>query len=148
MNSEAKTPQPGEWHGRGKSRVFICGRTDDGDLIWRFHPNGDLYFNTLDWSGWEHLPDCTGWEWQPSPPQASPPQKWFDLTPMDDHVLRLNIDEVRHGGEWCFFAKSFEIRIRDAKKRWPGWEFRCRIEDAPHPGDTPTGRTETREVPR
>jgi hypothetical protein len=63
------------------------------------------------------------------------PQQYVDLTSMDGHVLRSNVDEGNEGSQlgWVSGIKWPEGTTVAVAKTW-GWkEFRCRIEDAPTP---------------
>ena len=78
--SETKTPQPGEWWQRTvpvrgviNARFFIVGPSYDGKLIgmrqWlpmEEKDESDFRYGILDGTeSIEHLPDCTGWDWEP-----------------------------------------------------------------------------------
>ncbi len=76
-NTEGPQPEPFQWWGRGESRVYICGRTDDGKLITRSRSGGTLSWG-MDLSRWTHLKDCTGWEWEPEPPKKKQ-RKWVNI---------------------------------------------------------------------
>lgn len=127
-----RTPQPGEYWDIGKDRVLIIGsngpltvfQTRDG----RYNDESTEYAVET----WGLLPDCTGWDWQPKPPQ-----EYFDLTAMDGHVLRTGIDNCRLSGTgWAFISMLGGITVGAAKKS--GWvEFRCRIEHAPKAATPP-----------
>ena len=78
--TETKTPQPGEWWQRTvpvrgviNARFFIVGPSYDGKLIgmrqWlpmEEKDESDFRYGILDGTeSIEHLPDCTGWDWEP-----------------------------------------------------------------------------------
>ena len=72
----------------------------------------------------KHLPDCTGWDWQPP--------DWVELDPVNYgwHVLRANIDQCRHRNEEAWLAVAFlEGNTIEAKKG--NWQFRCLRKDLP-----------------
>jgi len=52
-------------------RVYVVGRDSDGELWAQFGEGGncELYVEER----LTHLPDCTGWDWQPAAPAASAP---------------------------------------------------------------------------
>ena len=56
-------PQPGEYwqHKDCDARAYIIGRTPDDELVWQCKGDAVAYGNE-DWSEWQHLPDCTGWD--------------------------------------------------------------------------------------
>jgi hypothetical protein len=64
-----KEPQAGEyWQHKihTKDRAYFIGRTPEGEMVWQCE--GDtIESGNLDWSLWQHLPECDSWEWQPDP---------------------------------------------------------------------------------
>jgi hypothetical protein len=74
-----KEPQAGEyWQHKThtKDRAYFIGRTPEGEMVWQCE--GDtIESGNLDWSGWQHLPDCDSWDWQPN----EYPKYWTTLKP-------------------------------------------------------------------
>lgn len=74
-------------------------------------------------------------------PQGATPNKctvkWFDLTNLDDHVLRRNIDYFeKDNGHFVYCFASAGETVGEMKKH--GWRlFRCRDEDAPQQAAEP-----------
>lgn len=122
-----RTPQPGEYWDIGKDRVLIIGsngpltvfQTRDG----RYNDESTEYAVET----WGLLPDCTGWDWQPKPPQ-----EWFDLTSMAGHKLRAEIDEVLNPNNvWIPINASRGMTVGRIKETTHYTHFRCKIEHAP-----------------
>lgn len=66
MNDEVKKPERDQYweHEKSGERVYFIGKTPEGEMVWQCH--GDpIEAGNIDWSDWKHLPDCTGWRWQP-----------------------------------------------------------------------------------
>lgn len=160
---EQKKPQAGEWWINDDSglKVYFIGKCPEGILVWKIK-HGDVAYADLDWSGWHHEPRCTGWEWQPEPEP-----KWFDLTAMDGHVLRDEIDwyEKDNDNVWLPIRVYSGATIGSMKEIWGHFQqFRCLLKDAPKDRPEPkvfdeyetsdgktfwvrrTGKTLTREV--
>ena len=62
-----KQPQAGEWWQQQDGTRYLCIATNQrGETIWQVKDGG---FRSLigdhNWKHWQHLPDCTGWDWQP-----------------------------------------------------------------------------------
>ena len=73
VSDEVKKPEAGEYweHETSGDRVYFIGATPENEMVWQCH--GDtIEAGNLDWPGWHHLPDCTGWDWQPE----TFPQYW------------------------------------------------------------------------
>lgn len=76
MAEQVKSPEPGQYweHVKSKDRVYFIGRAPDGVMVWQCE--GDtIEHGELDWSDWQHIPGCTGWEWEPEKEEEYP-QYW------------------------------------------------------------------------
>lgn len=62
----SKTPQPGEWWfaNDGSGRAYMHAFDQFGKVIYEFD-KGHIYSSEINWQGWHHEPDCTGWDWTP-----------------------------------------------------------------------------------
>lgn len=72
----AQVPGPNQYweHIKSKDRAYFIGRDPDGRLVWQCE--GDcIEVGNLDWSGWRHIPGCTGWDWEPDQVEEYP-QYW------------------------------------------------------------------------
>lgn len=91
MSDEVKKPEAGEYweHETSGDRVYFIGATPENEMVWQCH--GDtIEAGNLDWTGWHHLPDCTGWDWQPE----TFPQWWTALDNVSfAYILRTSIDK-------------------------------------------------------
>lgn len=135
--SEQKKPQAGEWWfatGNPGDRLYIVGQCDAGRTVFQYSKGGQLIIDRDgNWKNWHHEPLCTGWDWQPEP---EPEPEWFDLTPMDDHVLRTPIDNVSKGGRFAEVDGLSGATVGFAKRQ--GYtQFRCLLKDAPKPVESP-----------
>lgn len=62
----SKTPQVGEWWRNTQSGTIlhISGMSMRGEPIWE---NGCGQYNACGfWYGWQHEPECTGFDWKPN----------------------------------------------------------------------------------
>jgi hypothetical protein len=61
-----KQPQPGQWwQADDDSRAFIIGVKRNGDVV--IEDGHGRHFNGgKDWDGWQHLPDCDSFDWEPT----------------------------------------------------------------------------------
>jgi hypothetical protein len=112
MNDEVKKPERDQYweHEKSGERVYFIGKTPEGEMVWQC--NGDpIGAGNIDWSDWKHLPDCTGWRWQPE----TFPQWWTTrqgdsdnevafVTAEKDKSWRLH---YKHGGEYLFTINRF-----------------------------------------
>jgi len=59
-------PQAGEWwqHDKDGVLVYFHGLNRHGEMIFELADVGIEVAN-LEWDGWHHVPDCTGWDWVP-----------------------------------------------------------------------------------
>ena len=96
--------------------------------------NGDFEIvEESDYEDIKHLPDCTGWDWQPETfPQyyVSRNPEWVDL-PMD-HRIRAEIDWYDYGGVFDYVCKGstlIGVRVGDTAVK----KARCRRKDLPAP---------------
>ena len=77
-----KKPEAGEWWRRVVSQdiVFICGHDPEGDPVYSEYGgitvDCDLMSEFLD--NHEHLPNCTGFDWEP--PKPKPKTRTVTLT--------------------------------------------------------------------
>lgn len=63
MKVLAKDAKAGQWYGDKTGRRFLCC---DGRRLWT--PEGETWNACYDLE-LTHLPDCTGWDWQPPKPE-------------------------------------------------------------------------------
>lgn len=64
---QTKVPEPNQYweHVKSQDRAYFIGRTPEGQMVWQI--DGDtVEVGNLDWSGWRHIPGCTGWDWEPA----------------------------------------------------------------------------------
>jgi hypothetical protein len=100
-----KLPRAGEWWQSkdDADRVYICGFDHQGDPVYS-HAEG-AYVDTIEMKyfldGYEYLPDCTGWDWEPEPAETYP--KWY--TSAGGRVFRRDSET-----ESVYFAEDGEIR--------------------------------------
>lgn len=76
----AQVPGPNQYweHIKSKDRAYFIGRDPDGMMV--FQCEGDaVEVGNLDWSGWRHIPGCTGWDWEPE----EYPQYWTPRNTID-----------------------------------------------------------------
>jgi hypothetical protein len=64
MTKEPKKPQPGEWWEVKGTRVFVIGYRKNNTTLMFEHECGTIE-SDRNFGGWKHLPDCTGWLWEP-----------------------------------------------------------------------------------
>jgi hypothetical protein len=64
MTTELKKPQPGEWWEIKGTRVFVIGYRNNNTTLMFEHECGTIE-SDRNFGGWKHLPDCTGWLWEP-----------------------------------------------------------------------------------
>jgi hypothetical protein len=104
-----KLPLAGEWwqSKEDADRVYICGFDHQGDPVYS-HGEG-AYVDAIEMNyfldGYEHLPDCTGWDWEPEPPETFP--KWYITT--SGSVFRRDSDT-----ESVYFAEDGEIQPQNS----------------------------------
>lgn len=109
-----KTQEPNEYweHVKSKDRVYFIGRTPEGEMVWQCEGDS-VEVGNLDWTGWQHLPGCTGWEWEPEEfPQYYVGTSWVDNTA---YVVRFDYTQSKG------VAKSgteFRYAWDDAAKRF------------------------------
>ncbi len=85
-NTEPKPegPQPGQWwQTKTGHRRLILAVTTQGDIAVE-RPDGSVGRAVMSFvlKTWTHLPDCTGWDWQP-PKKTKTQRKWV---PSIDHM--------------------------------------------------------------
>lgn len=70
-------PQAGQWWQYGKMRRLVLAFTTVGDVVYQHNKLGDVSSLSLEefLVDAEHLPDCTGWDWQ----EETFPQYWTTL---------------------------------------------------------------------
>lgn len=66
MAEQVKSPEPGQYweHVKSKDRAYFIGRAPDGEMVWQCEGDS-VEHGDIDWSDWQHIPGCTGWEWEP-----------------------------------------------------------------------------------
>lgn len=121
--SDKKTPQAGEWwetcRRKDKELVFIVGIKTCGHVIYEtkdgYHTNG-----FSNWKGWHHLPDCTGWDWEPE----TFPQYWTANNNNNAYLKRIDehhfIAARKDGtfGDLCFWTQAktlLHVKITEAE---------------------------------
>lgn len=73
VSSDEQTPEPDQYWQYKKSddRVYFIGRTPYGEMVWQCEGD-NVEIGDLDWSGWERILGCTGWDWKQVPPVEFP----------------------------------------------------------------------------
>ena len=80
--SEVK-PVAGQWYAEGDSRFYCVGIATGGWIVFQCS-NGYIFaYHEDDAKKLKHLPDCTGWDWEPE----TFPQYW-SAAPKNAYVLR------------------------------------------------------------
>jgi len=74
--SKQKQPMAGEWWTLGDLRVYVIGKAIENNEYAVQEEDLEVHGRPL--SGWAHLPECTGWGWQPN----KAPRE-FDVSPGD-----------------------------------------------------------------
>lgn len=66
MAEQVKSPEPGQYweHVKSKDRAYFIGRAPDGEMVWQCEGDS-VEHGDIDWSDWQHIPGCTGWDWEP-----------------------------------------------------------------------------------
>jgi len=85
-----KKPLAGEWWEKEGVRLLIVGTKRSGITVGE-HECGsiDLFHHQYDW---QHLPDCTGWDWQPE-------VNTIDVSPGDGFRWLENHEIMRDGDQ-------------------------------------------------
>lgn len=74
-------------HIKSKDRAYFIGRDPDGRMVWQCE--GDcIEVGNLDWSGWRHIPGCTGWDWEPEKAEEYP-QYWTTLASQSSGIAYI-----------------------------------------------------------
>lgn len=68
--NEDKKPQSGEWWqniaGKGPiHRIYVIGENSRGELLFEDVDGNIEKVSDQWWHNWHHVPDCTGWDWEP-----------------------------------------------------------------------------------
>jgi hypothetical protein len=106
-----KKPKANEWWQSkdDADRVYICGFDHQGDPVYS-HAEG-AYVDTIEMNyfldEYEHLPDCTGWDWEPK--QTKPP-----VTRVTLHRIMIQ----KPDGEWHQIVRS-----NIPEWRWDRWHI-------------------------
>lgn len=58
-----KKPEANEWWQYNGVRVYLIGQKRNGHVVCEYRDGSIATLVVGDW--WTHLPDCTGWDWQP-----------------------------------------------------------------------------------
>lgn len=87
-----KTPQPSEWWEKENVRVQVVGSKRNGVIVGEHECGSICMF--VSYHDWQHLPDCTGFDWQP---ETFP--QWYvkdDRKPFADcdHIVRTSKTEM------------------------------------------------------
>ena len=112
MSEETKI-QPGQWWEKPGTRVFVVGLSLDGRIVAEREygtiallARGELYQD-----GWKHLPDCTGWDWQPevypqywTTPDLSTSPVAYVLRTAEDTFFHVYADG-HHKGPYTWFVE-------------------------------------------
>ena len=124
MPDENGYPMAGEWWGYDKPAFYMVGFSSGGRMVFQCRDLECDIDTSGNWHGAKHLPDCTGWDWQPP--------DWVELDPVNYgwHVIRLNVDQCRHvnGQEWVPVAFINGKTVSDINGNW---QFRCLRKDLP-----------------
>lgn len=74
-----KQPLPGEWWElEGEGRVYVSGYDNEGDPVYvrGGGARADMMCMSQFLDGGTHLPECTGWNWEPPQPAQEDPEEW------------------------------------------------------------------------
>lgn len=146
-----KTPEPDQYweHVKSKDRVYFIGRNPEGEMVWQC--DGDtVEVGNLDWSDWQHIPDCTGWDWEfEAFPHYYVGTKWCDGTAYVVRESETKSYAVGSSGnkfkyDWDGAAKRFVaigtlVRITEAEamarldkpaEQWP--KYYATVTDSRH----------------
>ncbi len=146
-----KTPEPDQYweHVKSKDRVYFIGRNPEGEMVWQCE--GDtVEVGNLDWSDWQHIPDCTGWDWEfEAFPHYYVGTKWCDGTAYVVRESETKSHAVGRSGnkfkyDWDGAAKRFVaigtlVRITEAEamarldkpaEQWP--KYYVTVTDSRH----------------
>lgn len=88
-----KQPAAGEWWRHAKTGItaFIVGKDHAGTTWATFANDAKNPMPVMDlWDGWQHLPDCTGFDWQPTEPETFP--QWLTSTSKSNNVAYIRRD--------------------------------------------------------
>jgi len=127
-------PVAGQWYENLGTRYHCIAVSESaGECVMQWK-NGDFEIvEESDYEDLKHLPDCTGWDWEPETfPQyyVSRNPEWVDL-PMD-HRIRAEIDWYDYGGFFDYVCKGstlIGVRVGDTQAK----KARCRRKDLPKP---------------
>jgi hypothetical protein len=97
-------PVVGQWWQYSTDRRYVVGCTTDGNVVLQ-KPDGKTHLACPEYmqKTWKHLPDCTGWDWEPE----TFPQYWTTLDTTKDgfaFVVRTSEHEwhgVSYDGKHC-----------------------------------------------
>lgn len=127
MPDENGKPMAGEWWGEhGKPQYYMVGNNPAGNMIFCDASGFPAKDDDGEWWGAVHLPDCTGWDWQPP--------DWVELDPVNYgwHVLRAGIDECKAIRSRIFSPVIDGGLAGQTIEAWSGvYEFRCLRKDLP-----------------
>ena len=87
-----KQPQAGEWWQKDDTRLCIIGTKKNGLTVGETECGSLIPFMSI--HGWQHLPDCDSFEWQPE----VYPQYW--TTKDTDSTRDVAFVELKQGGDW------------------------------------------------
>lgn len=87
-----KQPQAGEWWQKEDTRVCIVGTRKNGLTVGEMQSGTLIPFMSI--HGWQHLPDCDSFEWQPE----VWPQYW--TTKDTDSMRDVAFIELKQDGDW------------------------------------------------
>ena len=123
---QKKEPAAGEWwrHITGGGIVFIIGQDVNGDPV-AHDDDGDAW--NIDLQSYEHLPECTGWDWPPAETttiEVSPGDGWRWL---EDNEWICSEDEYFAMGVGQFFKVSDSVGELASLLRKLGCPARRRI---------------------
>jgi hypothetical protein len=91
MKVLAKDAKAGQWYQDNNGQRFLCC---DGRRLWT--PEGETWNAHYDLE-LTHLPDCTGWDWQPPKPEKKYRAfaTWQEWWPHRDRWVRMNDDRMK-----------------------------------------------------
>lgn len=108
--SSAQPERDQYWqHKESGDRVYFIGRTPDGEMVWQCRGDS-VEVGNLDWSGWEYLPECDSWDWEPVPCVPEYPNYWEANGPTFLYIVQTSRNAFKvikkdgseiEGGWWC-----------------------------------------------
>ena len=167
MSSDVK-PVAGQWYEFDGERIWFVGYGRDGVACFQRENCDPSWVVNSVTSRFKHLPDCTGWDWEPKPlcngcgKKLLPENAWMedgcpcnspkgvnDTQPAEDpeewveitdpeHVLRAGVDQYYSNALREWSAIADSHGHKWCKSYLRSYRVRCRRKDLPKPRRTIT----------